>query len=77
MGDHFNTTLGRPVSSQRDFNDGLREASAKASERAQREVSYSPVDLRDKAALGVNDEGLDKTRRRERAEGRTEAKKYL
>lgn len=77
MSDHFNATLGRPVSSERDFRNGLSEASDKASIRAQREVSYSPVDLRDKAAVGVNDEGLDQTRRRERAEGKSEAKKYL
>lgn len=77
MGDHFNAALGRPVANERDYRDGLKEAGEKASARAGREVSFSPVDMRDKAAAGVTDEGLESTRRREVAQGKRQVVKHF
>ena len=77
MGEHYNASLGRHVSNEKDYKSGLAAASRLASARSGREVNYSPVDLRDRESVGVTEEGLDSTRRAEVALGKREAKKYL
>lgn len=47
--EHWNPTLGRPVTNRRDFSDGLKEASDKASERFGFEHRYVPADPQDLA----------------------------
>lgn len=75
--EHFNTALGEYVTNDRDFRDGLKQKSDDDSKRHNRTVNYSPVDLRDKTALGVTEEGMDATRRHEVATGQREAKKFV
>lgn len=77
MPDHFNTSLGKHVNNEREYRDGLKEASERASARAGHEMNFSPVDMRDKAALGVTDEGMDATRRREVKEGKRDVVKHF
>ena len=77
MPEHFNASLGTYVRNRHDYADGLAEASEKASQRAGRDISYGPVDLRDREALGVTDEGLDATHRREVATGQRDVTKHF
>lgn len=65
---HFNHSLGRVVTSQADFNEGLKLANARANAPRLNEgtelthaipANYTPVDLHDKEAFGVTDEGMD------------------
>lgn len=58
FGDGYSPTLGRYVSNERDFADGLKRASEIATERNGIPHNYVPVDLRDRDALGVTDEGI-------------------
>lgn len=58
--DHYNLTLGRGVSGERDFKEGLKQKSDEMSQRLGMSVDYKPVDLNDRQALGVSDEGLKK-----------------
>jgi hypothetical protein len=51
--------VGRYVSGNRDFSEALKEKSAEASERLGMEHNFQPVDIGDRKALGVTDEGLD------------------
>ena len=54
--EHFNQAVGRPISNQREFNDALKEASDRQSERTGMEHRYAPIDMRDRDALKVTDE---------------------
>lgn len=69
MAPHFNQSTGTYVSSQREFNDGLKRASEAATLRTGMDHNFQPVDVTDMKSLGVTDEGLEETRRRRRAEG--------
>lgn len=77
MPEHFNAALGSYVSSEAEYRDGLKEASEKASQRAGYDMNFTPVDLHDRAALGVTDEGLDATHRRRVAQGREDVTKHF
>lgn len=57
---HFNTSVGRYVSGNRDFKEALKAESEKTSERmGGMPCNLQPVDISDRKALGVTDEGLD------------------
>lgn len=73
---HFNQSLGRYVSGRREYEDGLKAASERATLRTGVVHDYKPIDLRDKERAGVTDEGLDSTRRVQVATGQTEVKKW-
>lgn len=100
MQEHFNTTIGKPVSNMNAFKDGLKRASEEATLRPieahadlvraaeeqgidigdakprELEHNFVPVDMRDKEALGVTDEGLDATRKQQTDSGKRERKFY-
>lgn len=56
---HFNVSVGRFVSSERDFNESLKELSDKQSERTGIAHNYVPADISDSTAFGATDEGMD------------------
>lgn len=56
-----NLSTGRVESDPKKFARHLREAGEKMGERLGQKVDYQPVDMTDKAALGVTDEGMDAT----------------
>lgn len=58
MHEHMNTTLGEPVSSMRQFKDGLKRKSEEATARTGIPHNFQPIDPTDKKALGVTDEGI-------------------
>jgi hypothetical protein len=58
---HFNHSVGRFVRTQTEFNDALKRAGDK------NETVYSPIDMHE--APGVNDEGMDATRKQRRDSG--------
>lgn len=69
-----NMTTGRVESDPRKFAAHLREKSEEMGERLGIKVDYQPVDLTDKDALGVTDEGMDATHDRAVAEGRKDSR---
>jgi hypothetical protein len=71
MREHFNPTIGRYVTSSHDFAEGLKQASESASLASGLDHNFVPVDLRDPAACGVTDEGLDDTFRKRHNAGLT------
>lgn len=74
--DHFNHSLGQYVRNDADARSKLSEASDRMSERMGFDHRYEFVDGNETKELGVTDEGLDATRARERAEGKTEGQFY-
>lgn len=70
MQEHFNNTVGKPISDMRQFRNELSRMGDEYSERNGIETNYQPVDMSDRDALGVTDAGLDETRRRMHAEGK-------
>lgn len=64
MQPHFNNATGEYVTGERNFKDALKRKSEEMTVRTGMEHNYAPVDLREKDALGVTDEGLDETRKR-------------
>lgn len=70
MPGHFNNALGRYVSGERDFDDGLKRASDEATERNGIPHNYVKVDGRDHEAHGVTGEGLHETQRRRDVQGK-------
>ena len=56
---HFNHTTGQVVHNRRDFHDQLKYKNDEMSERTGFESNYQPVDLRDKEACHVTDEGIN------------------
>ena len=56
-----NPATGKVESDPKKFREHLRVASEEMSERLGTRVDYQPVDLTDRDALGVTDEGLDAT----------------
>lgn len=61
MKEHMNNTTGQVVSSERQFKDQLKRQSEMATIRTGIEHNFVPVDIQDKATLGVTNEGLDAT----------------
>lgn len=76
MAEHFNMATGTWESSMAGIREKFRKASDEATERTGIPHNFQPVDLRDKEALGVTDEGLDDTARRKRQTGQTEGQTY-
>lgn len=60
MHEHMNQSLGRPVSSMRQFKDGLKQKSEEATARTGVEHNFQPVDITDRKSLGVTDEGIER-----------------
>lgn len=69
-----NLTTGRVETDPKKFAIHLREQSEIMGERLGMKVDYQPVDMTDKDALGVTDEGLDATHDRAVAEGRKDSR---
>lgn len=65
---HYNTAVGY-VNNSRELDDKLKEHSERQSNYTGTEHNYERVDLREKDALGVTDEGLDSTMKRRRDTG--------
>lgn len=74
--DHYNHSLGQYVRNDADARSKLSRASDEMSQRMGFDHSYEFVDGNETKELGVTDEGLDATRARERAEGKTEGQFY-
>lgn len=74
MPEHFNTTVNKPISSQRQFNEELKRASEVATLETGIEHKYEPVDPGDTKHLGVTGEGLEATNRARHAMGMKEVK---
>lgn len=87
---HFNPSLGLAVNSQSQFESELSRASEAASQPAivydanggehhvERPVhNFQPVDMHDKQALGVTNDGLDATYDRWKSLGRDDDAKKL
>jgi hypothetical protein len=67
MQEHWNHSVGQPIRTMRQFRDALARKSDEMTERTGVPHDYQPVDLSDREALGVTDEGLEETERRRRA----------
>jgi len=63
MREHFSDQLDMHVSSERQFNDGLKRKAEEYTARTGMEVHYETVDPTDPAAAGVTDAGLEATER--------------
>mgnify|MGYP001591073377 CR=1 FL=1 len=66
---HWNTAVGGYVENKRQMEDSLKQLSDRESARLGTTQTYERVDMREKEALGVTDEGLDATRKRRREAG--------
>ena len=62
MQEHWNKTVDRPISSQRQFNAALREESDRLSRYTGVEQDLQPIDP-EQARMGVTEEGLESTNR--------------
>lgn len=58
MEEHWNPTVGKPISNMGQMRSELSRKSDEMAERLRMPVNYQPVDLREKDALGVTDEGI-------------------
>lgn len=58
---HFNPTTGTIISDSRQFQQELNRKAEAVEEQTGLKTTYVPVDLNDRDALGVTDEGLDAT----------------
>lgn len=74
MQEHYNLATGSWEDSERGIREKLKAASDAASIRTGINHNFVPIDLRDKEACGVDDEGLDATYKRRRDTGQTSAK---
>lgn len=63
MQEHFNNSIGKPISCPRQFERELRDAGDLATQQTGIEHRYAPCDLNDKAALGVDGRGIDESNR--------------
>lgn len=57
--EHLNPSTGTVVSSRRGFKDDLKRLSDERSERTGISHNFVEVDITDKKALGVTDEGIE------------------
>lgn len=76
MPEHFNHSVGKYVSNEREFRDDLKRASDEASQRLGLPHNFVPIDMRDPAQTHATEEGLDATHRQQTATGQREAKKW-
>ena len=58
---HFNKSVGKEISSQRQFEQELRRQSDIATLNTGIEHRFEPIDLSDVKTLGVTEKGLDTT----------------
>lgn len=63
MHEHFNSSVGKPISSMRQYTDELKRKSEIASITTGIEHRFVPVDPSDTAALGVTGDGIDESNR--------------
>jgi putative FmdB family regulatory protein len=75
MHEHFNPTVGQVVSSNRQFDDLLKQKSDEATERTGIEHRFVRHDPGDAKAIGVTDAGLDHSNKVRRAQGLPELPK--
>jgi predicted nucleic acid-binding Zn ribbon protein len=59
--EHFNRSAGEYVTGERQLRDAFKRQSEAATIRTGIEHNFVPIDLADKKALGVTDEGLSET----------------
>lgn len=69
-----NLTTGRVETDPKKFATHLREQSEIMGERLGMKVDYQPVDMTDREALGVTDEGMDSTHDIAVKEGRKDSR---
>lgn len=69
-----NPTTGQVESDPRKFREHLHVASEQMAERLGMKVDYQPVDLTDRDALGVTDEGMDATHDQAVKDGRKDSR---
>lgn len=69
MPEHFNSTVGKSISSMRQFDDELKRKSEEYTLRTGIEARFVSHDPSDAKALGVTHEGLDATNRVRRDKG--------
>lgn len=67
--EHFNNTLQRPISSNKQFDEALKVESARASLQTGMEHRYERVDPTDRKTLGVTEQGIDQSNRVRTAQG--------
>jgi putative FmdB family regulatory protein len=75
MHEHFNHTVGQVVSSNRQFDNLLKQKSDEATERTGIEHRFVRHDPGDAKAIGVTDAGLDDSNKARRAQGLRELPK--
>lgn len=63
MHEHFNRTVGKPISDMRQFERELKKQSDLATETTGVEHRYVPVEAGDHAAVGATSEGIDESNR--------------
>ena len=69
MEEHFNVAVGRPIRTDAQFRSELSRKSDEISERTGTDHKFAPIDIGDKEACGVTDEGLDATAKRRQDSG--------
>ena len=74
---HFNAATNTYVENEAHLKSVMRQQSDALTERTGVVHDFQPVDRRDKEALGVTEEGLDKTYDARVKAGLTEAKRYV
>lgn len=74
MVEHWNSTVGKPIRTERQFADELKRASAETSERLGHEHRFVPIDP---SQVGATHEGLDNTFRQQVATGQRDTKLIL
>ena len=68
MHEHFNQSVGKPISSMRQYSDELKRKSDEATALTGIEHRYVPVDMNDRKTLGIDGRGIDESNRaREKA----------
>ena len=63
MHEHFNNSVGKPISDMGKYREALKVKSAQDAERLGMDVNYQPIDMGDREALGVTGEGIDESNR--------------
>lgn len=72
---HYNSSLGKYVSTQRDMKNTLRNLEVEAAERLGYEPKYALYDPRELEST-VTEEGMDATNRHKVATGQMEVRKW-
>lgn len=74
MAEHFNATVGKPIGSNRQFDEALKVKSAEMTERLGFEQRYVRIDPEQ---AGATQEGMEATYREQVATGQRETKLIL